>query len=137
VSTVDQVAVSPASNLAFITYTGTNTGASLPYYFPGSNGAAGTLGYVTLTGNSNITSPLAGAFSPDDSIFFVSTAGDNMIHYITIPTNVSPSSPPTDTQQVSPNLPACDPATDLGCTYPGAGTVVPATVITIKPRSTT
>jgi hypothetical protein len=137
VSMVDQVVPSPVSSLAFVTYTGANTGASLPYYFPGSNGAPGTLGYVTLTGSGNIASPLVGAFSPDGSIFFVSTAGDNMIHYISVPTNVSPSAPPIDKQQISPNLPACDPATDLGCTYTGAGTIVPVTAIAIKPRSTT
>ena len=41
---VDQVVPSPASNLAFITYTppttGATTGASLPYYLPGT----GTVG---------------------------------------------------------------------------------------------
>ena len=46
----------------------------------------------------------------------------------------------TDTQQISPNLPACTPVsaggTDLGCTYAGSGTVVPATVIQSRPRAT-
>ena len=78
------------TSLAFITYNGTTTGASLPYYLPPATGtAAGTLGYVTLTGSSNITAPLAGAFSPDNTLFFVSTAGDNMIHYITIPSSIT------------------------------------------------
>jgi hypothetical protein len=90
--------------------------------------------YITLTGNSAITAPLAGAFAPDDSLFFVSTAGDNMIHYISVPTL-------TDTQQISPNLPACTPVSaggnDLGCTYTGSGAIVPATTIAVKPRSTT
>ena len=49
--------------------------------------------------------------------FFVSTAGDNMIHKIpTCPTL-------TDIQQISPNLPACTPVSaggnDLGCTFTG------------------
>ena len=90
------------------------------------------------------TAPLAGAFSPDNSIFFVSTAGDNEIHFISIPTNVSTAAPPTDTQQISPNLPACTPVSaggnDAGCLYPsapGPNTVVPATVIAVKPRSVT
>ena len=43
------------------------------------------MGYVPLTGSANITAPIAGAFSPDNTLFFVSTAGDNMIHYINIP----------------------------------------------------
>jgi hypothetical protein len=131
---VNQVVPSPASNLAFITYTppasGATTGASLPYYVPGS----GAVSSLTLTGNSAITAPIAGAFSPDDRYFFVSTTGDNMIHYISVPTL-------TDKQQISPNLPACTPLSsggnDLGCTYNGSGTIVPATFIAVKPRSTT
>jgi hypothetical protein len=144
VSACLNVVPSPASNLAFITYTpptsGANTGVSLPYYVPGAcvagTGGApptcttGTVGSVTLTGNSAITAPLAGAFTPDDKLFFVSTAGDNMIHYISVPTL-------TDTQQISPNLPACTPGTDSGCTYSGSNTVVPATAIAVKPRPTT
>ena len=124
---VNQVVPSPASNLAFITYNGVNPGASLPYYVPGS----GAVNYVPLTGSSAITAPIAGAFSPDDKLFFVSTAGDNMIHYIDVQTL-------TDTQQISPNLPACAPGSDPGCTIttPITG-AVPATAIAVKPRATT
>ena len=140
---VNQVVPAPASNLAFVTYNGSTPNALLPYYIPGSGGAAGTVGYVTLGGSAApaITAPLAGAFSPDDTLFFVSTAGDNLIHYISIPTSVTTATPPTDTQQIAPNLPACIPVsaggTDLGCTYAGTDSVVPATVIEVKPRSTT
>jgi hypothetical protein len=132
---VNQIVTSPQSNLAFLTYSnnGTTTGAQLPYYVPGS----GTVSYVTLTGNSAITAPVAGAFTPDDKLFFVSTAGDNMIHYISIPAVVGPSTPPTDTQQISPSLPACNPSIDAGCKFSGSGTIVPATAIAVKPRSTT
>jgi len=123
--------------VAFITYAGSTPGALLPYYLPGSNGAAGTVNYVTLKGSSAITAPLTGVFSPDNTFFFVSTAGDNLIHYI----GISPTAPPIDTQQIAPNLPACTPVSaggnDLGCTYSGTGTIVPATAIAIKPRSTT
>jgi len=137
VSQVNQVIPSPASNLAFVTYSPSASpefNAPLPYYVPGKDGAAGTLNYVTLTGSSAITAPVAGAFSPDDKLFFVSTAGDNQIHYISVPTL-------TDTQQISPNLPVCTPssATDPNClntTLP-SGSFVPATVIAVKPRSTT
>lgn len=138
---LNEIVASPVSNLAFITYTGANTGAQLPYYIPGTGSAAGTVGYVALTGASSITAPLAGAFTPDDSIFFVSTAGDNKIHYISIPANPSSTTPPTDTQQISPNLPACTPVTaggnDAGCAFSGTGTIVPATAIAVVPRSTT
>ena len=137
---INQVVASPVSNLAFITYNGTSTGAQLPYYIPGAGTAPGTVGYVALKGASAITAPLFGAFTPDDSIFFVSTAGDNQIHYIGIPTNPS-ATPPTDTQQISPNLPACtsiaNGGNDVGCTFNGTGTIVPATAITVIPRSTT
>jgi len=138
---VDQVVPSPASNLAFITYNGATTGATLPYYIPGTGGAAGTVGYVALTGSSAITAPLTGAFSPDDTYFFVGTAGDNLVHYIAIPQSVTTTTPPTDSLQVAPNLPACVPVAqggaDLGCAYTGTGTVVPVTAIAVKPRSTT
>ena len=133
--TVNNVVTSPQSNLAFLTYAnnGTTTGASLPFYVPGS----GKVGYVTLTGSSTITAPLAGAFTPDDKIFFVSTAGDNKIHYISIPL-LSTDPAHADTQQISPNLPACTPTLDVGCTLTAPSTKpVPATYIAVKPRSTT
>jgi hypothetical protein len=153
-SAVNQVVPAPSSNLAFITYTpATSANAtSLPYYVPapyvpgtGFTGT-GTVGSVTLGGSSasSITAPIVGAFSPDSTYFFVSTAGDNMIHYISIPPIVSPATPPVDTQQISPNLPSCisvaNGGTDAGCLYTGPqpGTaVVPATGIEVKPRSTT
>jgi trimeric autotransporter adhesin len=128
---VNQVVASAASNLAFITYNGTTPGAPLPYYLPGSNGAAGTLNYVSLVGNASITAPLTGTFSPDDKLFFVSTAGDNLVHFINVSTL-------TDVKQINPNLPACAPGSDPDCknTVP-SNTTVPATVIAVKPRTTT
>lgn len=121
---VTGVVASPAQPLAFVTYTGTTTGAKLPYY----QASTGTLNYLSLTG-TGITAPVAGAFSQDNKLFFVSTSGDNQIHYVSIPTM-------TDTQQISPNLPSCT-ATDAGCSYTGTSTVVPATAIAVKPRATT
>jgi hypothetical protein len=131
---VNQVIASPASNLAFVLYSGSTTGATLPYYIPG---AAGGPGYVPLTGSA-VTAPVAGAFTPDDTLFFVSTAGDNQIHYISVPMILTDPAH-ADTQQIAPNLPACTPATtDLDCVgAPAGATVVPATVITVRPRSTT
>ena len=138
-----------SSGLAFVTYSAPSgaaptTNAQLPYYLPAAGGAPGSLNYVALSDCSScgvITAPLVGAFSPDNTIFFVSTAGDNEIHYITIPTTVNAATPPTDKQQISPNLPACTPVSaggnDAGCTYSGTGTVVPTTAIAVKPRSTT
>jgi len=144
-SSVNQVVVSPGSNLAFVTYnpaSSANTTA-LPFYVPGTGGAAGTVGSVTLGGSgaSTITAPIAGAFSPDSSYFFVSTAGDNMIHYISVP-EVTTNPAKADIQQLAPNLPACTPVSaggdDAGCTLAAPTTnPVPATVILVKPRSTT
>jgi hypothetical protein len=137
------VVPSPASNLAFITYNGSTPGAMLPYYVPVSGGAAGTVGYLPFGGSaaSSITAPVAGNFSPDDSIFFVSTAGDNLVHYISVPL-VKTNPAKADTQQIAPNLPACTPLSaggiDPGCTLTTPTTnPVPATVITVTPRSTT
>ncbi|MGB7547863.1 MAG: hypothetical protein WBM14_08945 [Terracidiphilus sp.] len=131
---VNAVVASPASNLAFLTYTGTTPNATLPYYVPGTGGAPGTLHYLTMTGSAAITAPVAGAFSPDDKLFFVSTAGDDKIHYINAQTL-------TDTEQISPNLPACTPGSDPDCVLTNStlpvNNIVPATVITVKPRSTT
>jgi len=130
---LNQIVASPASNLAFITYDGTTPGGKLPYYVPTTNGAAGTLNYLTLTGGNAVTAPIAGAFSLDDQLFFVSTAGDDLIHFVNTSTF-------QDTQQINPGLPSCTPGTDPDCVYnntpPPASGVVPATVILVKPRST-
>lgn len=122
-----------ATSLSFITYNGTTIGATLPYYqqTTGNTSSLGTVGYITLTGATSITAPVAGAFSPDGTLFFVSTAGDNKIHYIDTTTL-------KDTKQITPNLPACAPGSDPDCTITApAPTVVPATVIVTKPRATT
>jgi hypothetical protein len=134
---VNQVVTSPTSSLAFVTYTGSATGALLPYYVPKSDGTAGTLNYLTLTGSSSITAPVAGAFSPDDKYFFVSTTGDNLVHYIGI--SYANSVPKlTDSSQIDTKLPSCTTGgTDAGCTYTGSDSTVAPTVITVKPRATT
>jgi hypothetical protein len=135
---VSQIVSSPVSNLTFITYlaSSSNTSATLPFYIPGTKGSLGSVGSVALTGSS-VSAPIAGTFSPDNSLFFVSTAGDNLIHFISIPTSVSVSNPPTDSKQIAPALPSCSSTTDDGCAYTGSDAVVPATVITVVPRATT
>ncbi|MGA2908734.1 MAG: hypothetical protein ABSE36_13610 [Terracidiphilus sp.] len=138
-----------AAPIAFVTYntaSASTTAAQLPYYLPRTTGL-GPVGYVTFADSTSATpptAPLTGTFSPDHSIFFVSTAGDDELHFIGIPANLSTTSPPTDSQQLMPALPACTPVSaggnDAGCLYPaapGPSTVVPATVITVKPRSVT
>jgi hypothetical protein len=140
---VNEVVTSPAAvkqgvnvagnSLSFVLYNGATAGAKLPYYSQtaGDTTSLGTVGYLTLTGSSAITAPVAGAFSADSTLFFVSTTGDNMIHYIDTTTL-------KDTLQIAPNLPACTPGADPGCKITGtAPSVVPATAIFVKPRSTT
>jgi hypothetical protein len=130
-TSLNKLIASPSSDLTFLTYTATTPGAKLPYYLPRSNGAAGSLNYVTFADASAVTAPIAGAFSLDNNYFFVSTAGDNLVHFIS-------TSSLTDTQQVAPALPACAPGSDTDCliTTPTSNPV-PATVIIVKPRSTT
>jgi hypothetical protein len=124
-SAINQVIPSQASNLAFVTYTptaGSTATATLPYYQPTSNGSLGTIGQVSFvepTGTTAVpTAPLAGVFSLDDTIFFVSTSGDNLVHYIDVKSL-------KDTQQINPGL------------LDGNGNPVPATFIAAKPRPTT
>ncbi len=158
-STPTTVSVTTAEPIAFITYNTPSTAttpAPLPFYLPQASGT-GPVSYVTLNHNNVLnppiqtpvqyaspTAPLAGAFSPDNSIFFVSTAGDNAIHYVSIPTTVTGGTTLQDAQQYLPNLPPCTPVSaggnDADCQYPtapAANTYVPATVITVKPRPVT
>jgi len=134
-SVINQVVPSPASNLAFITYQplpGATVKAGqvgLPYYAPDSNGTLGTIGTVPLAGAP--TAPLTGAFSLDDTLFFVSTDGDDMIHYIDVKTL-------TDSKQINPGLTCTVGNPSLTTATPcQPGTPVPATFIAVKPRTTT
>ncbi|MGA2251732.1 hypothetical protein [Terracidiphilus sp.] len=150
-----------SQSLTFVTYNGTpasgSDNATLPYYLQtaGSTASPGTLGSVTFScvlptppstvqppstclyqqQASYATAPIAGAFSADNTLFFVSTAGDNFVH--TINTSTLQEVPQ---QEMAPNLPACTPVsaggTDSGCLYTGTASIVPATVITVKPRAT-
>jgi hypothetical protein len=133
-TTLNRLVASPVSNLTFLTYNGSTPGAQLPYYLPAASGAPGTLNYVTFTGGSAVTAPVAGAFSLDNKFFFVSTAGDDLIHFINTSTF-------QDTQQINPHLPVCAAGTDPDCIYnttaPPASGVVPATAIIVKPRAVT
>ena len=107
---VKQGTAAAASSLSFITYDGIKAGATLPYYqqTTASTSALGTVGYINLSGASTVTAPVAGAFSPDGTLFFVSTSGDNLVHYID-------TTKLQDIKQISPNLPACTPGADPDC----------------------
>lgn len=80
---IDQVVSSPDSKTAFVAYTATSASGLLPYYLPSTSSAtAGTLGTIQLS--SGAVDPIAGIFSPDGSIFFVSTTGDSLVHQVTV-----------------------------------------------------
>ncbi len=116
--------VIPATNSleAFITYGTAATappagGALLPVYKPSATaGALGTLSSVTLSGNA--IAPVAGIFSPDNTIFFAGTSGDDQLHLINTTTL-------QDTQQINPKL------TDVN------GNPLPPVFLAVKPRPTT
>lgn len=78
---IDQVLTSPNSAEAFVTYQSNTPSGLLPSYDPSSSSnQPGTLTNVDL--GSTAGDPIAGAFSPDGSIFFASTSGDDLIHMI-------------------------------------------------------
>jgi hypothetical protein len=116
--------VVPATNSleAFVTYGSSATttpsgGALLPVYKPSTTaGSPGTLSSVTLTGNA--LAPVAGVFSPDNTLFFAGTTGDNQLHVIDTTTL-------QDTRQIDPKL------TDIN------GKPLPPVFLAVKPRPTT
>jgi hypothetical protein len=114
-SEIDQVISSPNSNIAFVTYNSASASGLLPAYQIPSSGN-GTLSNVQLSGGAK--APIAGVFSPDETLFFVSTSGDNLVHF------VNPSTL-TDIQTIRPNL-----------TDPN-GNPVPVQILAVKPRPTT
>jgi trimeric autotransporter adhesin len=115
-SEIDQVVASPDSTIAFVTYNSASATGVLPAYQPASGGAVGTITNVQLSGGAQ--APLAGVFSPDETIFFVATSGDNLVHFVD-PVGLK------DTQTVNPNL--IDPT----------GKPVPVQILAVKPRPTT
>jgi len=114
-SEIDQVVASPNSNIAFVTYNSASGTGLLPAYEIPASGV-GALTNIQLSGTAQ--APLAGVFSPDETLFFVSTSGDDLVHFIDPATL-------TDTQTIKPNL------TDAN------GNPVPAQMLAVKPRSTT
>jgi len=109
------------SGVAFITYLG--SGGFLPAYTPSTQLTT----YIPLLQAANApapTAPIAGVLSADNSMLFVGTSGDNLVHLISRSTL-------TDTSTIAPNLDAAP-----GQSVP-AGTVVPANLLVQKPRRTT
>jgi len=122
------------SSVAFVTYNAAASTGLLPAYKPSSSaGATGSLSNVQLS--TGAAAPIVGAFSPDNSLFFVGTSGDNLLHLVNVPTL-------TDTQTMDPKL-TCSvpaptgttpPAQQPSCTF---GAPVPVQFIAVQPRTTT
>jgi hypothetical protein len=122
ITNINEVVAATNSLEAFVTYGSAATappsgGALLPVYKPSTTaGSPGTLSSVTLTGNA--IAPVAGIFSPDNTLFFAGTTGDNQLHVIDTTTL-------QDTRQINPKL------TDIN------GNPLPPVFLAVKPRPTT
>jgi hypothetical protein len=122
ITNVNQVVAATNSLEAFVTYSSDAAappagGALLPVYKPSATaGALGTLSSVTLTGTA--LAPVAGIFSPDNTLFFAGTTGDDQLHVIDTTTLL-------DTQEINPKL------TDIN------GKPLPPIFLAVKPRPTT
>ncbi|MHB1743885.1 MAG: hypothetical protein ACYCRE_03840 [Acidobacteriaceae bacterium] len=145
VSSINQVLVSPNSQLAFVTFeptTSTGSNNTLPAYkvpcttLQSSQGncatgqaTTGSVVNVALTGQAG--APVAGTFSPDTTTFYASTSNDNLVHIIDTATL-------TDTKTINPAL-TCATTTSapanpyLACTL---GSPVPALFLAARPRPT-
>lgn len=129
VGSINQVVLSPDSSVGFVTFfpaaaTGGNN--TLPAYkIP----ATGPGQVVNIPLNGQAGAPISGVFSPDTTVFYAATSGDDLVHFIN-PFTL------TDTQQVNPHL-TCDTTTTapanpfLACTQ---GQPVPALFMATKPR---
>jgi hypothetical protein len=122
ISNINQVVPATNSLEAFVLYGSAATttpsgGALLPVYKPSTTaGSPGTLSSVPLSGNA--VAPVAGIFSPDNTLFFAGTTGDNQLHVIDTTTL-------QDKQQIDPKL------TDIN------GKPLPPVFLAVKPRPTT
>lgn len=121
-----QVGSTPGSSIAFVTYNNDDQSAGsgiLPYYIPSTTpGQPGILSKIQLSGTAK--SPIAGIFSPNEQFFFVSTSGDNLVHYIQIGSDPATTAP-TDIKTINPGL------------VNGAGQPVPVQMMAVRARSTT
>ena len=128
-SEINQVVASPDATMSFVTYNASSASGVLPAYKPSTVFATpGTLSNVQLS--TGAQAPISGAFSPDDSTFFVGTSGDNQLHLIDVPSL-------TDTQTINPRLPACTQIPAAGTPTCDPTATVPVQFIAVQPRTTT
>ncbi len=133
-SEITGVVPSEDSSLAFVTYNASNAGGVLPVYkVPSAPGSAGSVQQVQLSTIAGTApqAPIAGAFSPDNALFFVSTSGDNLLHF------VDTSSLADTKQTINPQLPLCTQTPSGGAAVCSTTSFVPAQFIAVQPRPTT
>jgi trimeric autotransporter adhesin len=137
-SSITGVLPDAGSQIAFVTYTSTSTTppALLPAYVLAPSGP-GTLTEVTLSGSA--TAPVSGVFSPDNHTFYTGTAGDNLVHIISVPNLLTVPQTAADTGTVTPALPLCLAQDGSGnCTSTaGTGFVATPNMLADRPRATT
>ena len=143
IASIEQVLVSPNSQVAFVTFlpaSSTGSNNTLPAYkvpctaaqsaagnCPAGQTTTGNVVNVALTGQAG--APIGGTFSPDTTTFYVSTSGDDSVHFINTATL-------TDTQKINPSL-TCGTTTTapanpfLACTQ---NNPVPALFLASRPR---
>ncbi|HXB63120.1 MAG TPA: hypothetical protein VNU94_09760 [Acidobacteriaceae bacterium] len=134
-SSITGVLPDSASQVAFVTYatSSPSSPALLPAYLIPSSGV-GTITDVTLSGSA--TAPVSGVFSTDRQTFYAGTAGDNLVHIISVP-NVLNSVTPADTGTKTPALPLCITQDAFGnCTASSTSFATP-NLLADKPRPTT
>jgi len=145
VGSINQVLVSPNSQLAFVTFDPTSaTGGNntLPAYkvpctaaqsaagnCPAGQPGTGSIVNVALSGQAG--APVGGTFSPDTTTFYASTSKDDLVHLIDTATL-------TDTKTFNPGLTCATTTTApakpfLACTK---GDAVPALFLAARPRPT-
>ena len=116
---IDSVIASPDSSVAFVLYNTAAATGLLPYYLPATSSTTASLNTLQLSSKKLVpVSPVSGIFSPDETIFFVGTSGDNLVHFID-PVGLK------DTQTINPGL------------VNSQGQPVPVQMMAVKPRSTT
>jgi hypothetical protein len=129
------------SYTAFVTYsnctntesitescTGTATGTGVLPYYVVTQGSAGAASTLTLTNPNSAVQPIAptaGAVTPDNSIAYIATSGDNALHVVTINTTTGA---PTENVATNPPITIGIPS---GTGTPGA--TIPVDKILIRP----
>ena len=141
--TIAGVTASTNSSASFVTYTGTSTNPTgiLPFYAPVTSGS-GTLSFIPLetTAAGTPTAPVSGVFSSDNLTFYTGTAGDNLVHLVTVtyPTSGTPTAAENTTLgPLTPNLPCGTGGLNTPFPVCAVGTIVTPNLLVQRPKKST